>query len=289
MQVKPRPIRYTGGKAWLVPHIIYILETTPADCYVEPFFGSGAVFFNKKPHPKEIVNDYDQLLYHFYKAIQDKKTLREALRMLYFTPRHRRFFLEAAHTLLAFRMGEPIPPAKLIASVVLYTELSVVKSMTEYRLREAHTLLGFGPNPSRISIKNRFEGLRVAHERLLGALIECRDALEVIRDYDTPNSFFYLDPPYHKETIRLKRKDHYFSDKLDHEGLVNILLTLKGKAILSCYDHPVYHKLLEAGWVRRQFRRKFTQFNRAGNKCQERIETIYLSPNITGYQSTLFG
>ena len=50
-------LRYPGAKwrlaDWIVKHM-------PAHkIYLEPFFGSGAVFFNKHPCNTEIINDLD--------------------------------------------------------------------------------------------------------------------------------------------------------------------------------------------------------------------------------------
>ena len=39
----------------------------------------------------------------------------------------------------------------------------------------------------------------------------------------------------------------------DHEDLVDALLALKGKALLSGYANPLYEKLEAAGWRRRDF------------------------------------
>ena len=291
MPAKRKLIQYTGGKGWLVPHMLPILESTPADCYIEPFFGSGAVFFSKRPHPSEIINDNDALLYQFYKAIQDKQTFREALRLVYLTPNHRLIFRDAAATLLAFRQGEPVPPPKLVASVMLYLEWSVNKGLSLGILQRGDSAIGFGSNKTTqaIPIRAKLEALRAAHERLCNAQIECRDALEVIRDYDAPHVLFYLDPPYHPETMRGGKDGFYNTNTFNHDALVEALLGLQGKAILSCYDHPVYHRLLDAGWARQQYRRPFTQFKgQNGKKGSARIETLYLSPSLAGYQSTLF-
>ena len=51
-------IKYTGCKNYLAS---WIIEHFPESCrdmtYLEPFFGSGAVFFNKAPSAIETVND----------------------------------------------------------------------------------------------------------------------------------------------------------------------------------------------------------------------------------------
>jgi site-specific DNA-adenine methylase len=39
----------------------------------------------------------------------------------------------------------------------------------------------------------------------------------------------------------------------DHKDLVELLLNIKGSAMLSCYCHPVYEPLVRAGWWRKDF------------------------------------
>ena len=62
-----------GGKTKLVkkllPHI------PPHNTYIEPFFGTGAIYFNKEPAKREIINDLDKSVAKLHKAIQKKKTL----------------------------------------------------------------------------------------------------------------------------------------------------------------------------------------------------------------------
>ena len=33
-----------------------------------------------------------------------------------------------------------------------------------------------------------------------------------------------------------------------HKEVVDVLIGIKGKVVLSGYDHPIYNKLLENGW-----------------------------------------
>ena len=59
---------------------------------------------------------------------------------------------------------------------------------------------------------------------------------------------FYLDPPYVHNTREMTFEYKHEMDDNDHERLVNILLKVKGKCILSGYDTPVYNKLLDNNW-----------------------------------------
>jgi DNA adenine methylase len=55
-----------------------------------------------------------------------------------------------------------------------------------------------------------------------------------IRKYDTPDTLFYCDPPY---VSAEKYYDVPFMME-DHERLAGLLKGIKGKFVLSYYDHP---------------------------------------------------
>lgn len=61
--------------------------------------------------------------------------------------------------------------------------------------------------------------------------ISCRDALKVIKNRDSPETFFYLDPPYPGAV-----QGHYYGySEKNLADLLTILVKLKGRFILSNY------------------------------------------------------
>jgi DNA adenine methylase len=91
-----------------------------------------------------------------------------------------------------------------------------------------------------------------AVERLRTVQIENMDCIDLIHKYDTPDTLFYLDPPYVHSTRKESARFAYNYEMIDsqHNKLVDILLNVKGNAILSGYDNEIYDKLLEEGWFR---------------------------------------
>ena len=68
-----------------------------------------------------------------------------------------------------------------------------------------------------------------------------------------------------------------------HEELVDLLLTIKGKALLSGYDHPVYDRLVDNGWTKillGEFA-KSSGFNKPGNKKTVGAEVLWINYSIT--------
>jgi len=71
--------------------------------------------------------------------------------------------------------------------------------------------------------------------RLQNVQIECTDALRIIESRDSPNSFFYCDPPYYNSDC-----GHYDGYSLDDfEGLLKRLSKIEGKFLLSSYPSPI--------------------------------------------------
>jgi DNA adenine methylase len=91
------------------------------------------------------------------------------------------------------------------------------------------------------------EMLPALAERVRTVQIEHGDWLEVMESYDTPNTLFYVDPPFVRST-RCGGKYHYEMDNAEHRELVEVLLSIQGRAVLSGYRNAIYRPLEEAGW-----------------------------------------
>lgn len=62
-------LKWAGGKRWLVSSYPALLKH-PFERYIEPFLGSGAVFFHLAPH-RSILADRNEELIETYQAIKD--------------------------------------------------------------------------------------------------------------------------------------------------------------------------------------------------------------------------
>ena len=89
--------------------------------------------------------------------------------------------------------------------------------------------------------------------RLKRVQVEQQDFRIILERYDTPDTLFYLDPPYAASTRKSGNYAHELTDA-DHAALVDALLKLKGKALLSGYPNALYDRLVVAGWQRVQWK-----------------------------------
>lgn len=63
-----RILQYPGSKWKLANEICKLIPTHHS--YIEPFFGSGAVFFTKSPSDIETINDMDNRVINLFRCIQ---------------------------------------------------------------------------------------------------------------------------------------------------------------------------------------------------------------------------
>lgn len=87
----------------------------------------------------------------------------------------------------------------------------------------------------RLNLLRLEEELSMAHIRLAKTFIECLGYEDVIKRYDRPHTFFYLDPPYWNSENDYGKN---IFDKRDFENLAEILYNIQGKFILSLNDVP---------------------------------------------------
>ena len=115
-------------------------------------------------------------------------------------------------------------------------------------------------------------------ERLLRVQIEHNDWRIILKTYDGPDTLFYLDPPYVPETRRAGKYTHELSLE-DHSELVDRILTLRGKVVLSGYAHPVYTPLID--WQHYNIKVTCYTPNATISNSKHRsprIETVWVKP-----------
>ncbi len=250
------PLNYLGGKSKLVKVIVPMI---PPDhiCYCEPFCGAAWILFNKPPAPAEVINDMDNELVVFWRVIQN----------------HLQTFLDYfKHAVISRQIWDwenTKRPETLtdIQRAVRYYYLQRLCFGGKVRGRTFGTsALG----PLGLNLSTIEETLIEVHWRLKRVTIEHLDALECIRRYDRPTTFFYIDPPYY-----FSRKDYAVTfDRF--EDLNRLLSSIKGRFILSLGDCPEVRKLF-AGFKQRKVNLTYSVGNSrgaAGTRSKPRAELL---------------
>ena len=102
------------------------------------------------------------------------------------------------------------------------------------RYSYASGLTSFGSQPH--DIWSNFPLIEQAHRRLAKVVIENKDFEKLIRQYDRPVSFFYLDPPYHATEGYYQNIGEDGFTEADHIRLRDALMRIQGKFLLSYND-----------------------------------------------------
>ena len=193
--------------------------------YIEVFGGAGWVLFHKPPgNDFEVFNDFNGNLVNLYRCVREQpEALRNELRYM-----------------LNSRLDFEYMKGMLHSRAVLPDVRRAAYCYALIRYSYAAGTSTFGSQPH--AMWNNFPLIESAAGRLQKVVIENKDCVKLIRQYDRPESFFYCDPPYYNA-------DQYYeavsSDGFDHAGLADALLGIKGKFLLSYNDCPEIRALYD--------------------------------------------
>jgi DNA adenine methylase len=237
--VKASIINWYGGKHYLLKHILPLIPEH--EIYVEVFGGAGHLLFAKPPAQVNVYNDIDSNLVNFFRVLRDPEKAKRLQELLYLTPYSREEF-EFCREHLNDPGVDDVECARRFFVAVRQSFNSKYKTWG-YIL--SNRTSGYRPR----QFFNYVDRIPEFTEKLRHIQVEHGDFEQVMRRYDTPRTFFYCDPPYVTET--LKTPQPYKTMRLgDHMRLVKVLLSIRGKAMLSGYDHEVYRPLEESGWLK---------------------------------------
>lgn len=258
------PITYFGGKQLLAETIIGMMPSHKIYC--EPYFGGGAVFFTKGKSYLEVINDVNDRLITFYEVCQDEKMFAELMERVQQTLHSER------HYETALRWwhdpdrcyGNKVELAWAVWTVMNMSYTSSPGSGWKWDNGSSGSHSGIVTD----NYRNNF--VRNIHERLKHVQISCRDALKVITQRDTEETFFFLDPPYPGTTQK-----HYSGYTFDDlEKMLVILTNIKGKFLLCNFNSNLLDAFVQrTGWNKTVVGMASKMTNRASNGTK-RIQTV---------------
>jgi DNA adenine methylase len=199
---------YAGGKIHLIKYIEDIYVKSNKNAFIDVFGGSGKVLMNINSKIK-IYNDIDNSLVNIFETLRNNPEL------------------------LKNRFNYSLNSRKLFNNYKNITDNNIENAFRKIYLY----LLSFSGKGNHygysvkskmnkiVNVKNNIDSI---YNEIKYWTIENLDYRDLIKRYDSDDSFFYLDPPYYK----IKYYKYNFSDK-DFYDLKEILGKIKGKYLMN--------------------------------------------------------
>jgi len=169
-------ISWAGGKTRLLKHLLPLIP--PHTTYCEVFGGGLALFCAKEPSDTEIINDINGDLVAFY--------------------RNCKFHIDA----ILDEMDMVLNSRQEFEDYLVQPGLTELQRAARWFVRNKLSFAGHGRHfaiartqslPSRAQ---RMVAIRSLSHRLDRTTIEHKSWEYILKTYDTPEAFFFLDPPY---------------------------------------------------------------------------------------------
>ena len=210
--------------------------------YLEPFVGSGAVFFNKNPGAVETINDLDSNIVNLFRVLREDPD--ELRRVLQLTP-----YSREEYDLSFEPCDEPIEKARRY--MVRTTQAIGAKMHNNEKCGwRNHKQMKIGGTACKWG--GIVDTIDEASCRLRGdtthlVQIEHMDALRLIERYNNSDTLMYLDPPY---VLSCRKSGKLYKHEMNEDAqkqLLDLITCSKAKIIISGYESELYDAAL-AGW-----------------------------------------
>jgi DNA adenine methylase len=269
-------LSYIGGKSkigkWIKDYYPTDMET-----YVETFGGMFWCFFNmdlsKYPNLKRVVyNDFNPLNYNLFMCLQNPSVLLNAVNSIPCQERgventpsiYKEKFNLFQQELFAtgFTINYPDYDVAAKYAYILTSIFSGSRPETsgfiDLKGKYKSKFLTFRDKLSKPDWVEHFN--RISHFRL-------GDFGDVIDEFDSPTTYFYVDPPYWKTENYYSNHDF---DVDDHKRLADKLTSISGKFSLSYYDFD----LLSLWYPKETYTWEMKEFAKAASATKGKTQNM---------------
>ena len=269
-------LSYIGGKSkigkWIKDYYPTDMET-----YVETFGGMFWCFFNmdlsKYPNLKRVVyNDFNPLNYNLFTCLQNPSVLLNAVNSIPCQERgventpsiYKEQFNLFQQELFAtgFTINYPDYDVAAKYAYILTSIFSGSRPETsgfiDLKGKYKSKFLTFRDKLSKPDWIEHFN--RISHFRL-------GDFGDVIDEFDSPTTYFYVDPPYWKTENYYSNHDF---DVDDHKRLADKLTSISGKFSLSYYDFD----LLSLWYPKETYKWEMKEFAKAASATKGKTQNM---------------
>lgn len=250
--LKYKLFEYSGGKSSILD-LLYSFFPNHS-IYLEPFVGSGSVFFNKPKVKYEIINDLNKDIANLMYVLSHPEMFQ------YFTERITK--LISSRAIFDYFVSEifskdfEFPDVERAVKYYYIMNLKHTCSIKTYGTYSVRNI--FRQNHLRTFLNESF--IKFIYERLENTVIECLDINKFLQKYLDKNddAFMYLDPPYYVPEYDSSKIAYALDFKLEnHIEMLEIITKHENdiKMLISNYENEVYNKYLK-NWNKYTFERK---------------------------------
>lgn len=267
----PTVFPYYGAKGKLATKIVEMFPKH--DVYVEPFFGSGAVFFAKMRIPNaSILNDIDGNIVNLFRVIRDQPEELAELMML--TP-HARDENEDNCRRLAEGIDDNMERARVTLAVIQQSFRHVAK-------RSGWSYVGgnsrvIKPERKFSLFESIFKEIMEASQLLRRSIIENQDAIDIINRYkDNKYALIYCDPPYVHGTREGKDAYTYEMVDEDHVKFIDAVKAASCAVAISGYNNELYDEAF-SDWNKKEWKQNMSANNSRVAASSKRTEVLWMN------------
>jgi DNA adenine methylase len=252
------PLSYYGGKQQLAGRILGMIPEH--QIYCEPFCGGAAIFFAKEPSKVEIINDTNGEIINFYEVL--KRDFPALEREIEISLHSRKQHHQAE---VIYNNPEMFDRIKRAWAVWMLANISY-----GCKLNGCFGYDRIGTTSKKMDNKRSDFNADYAI-RLQRVQIECCDALRIIRSRDTPEAFFYLDPPY----VGYDQGHYDGYTQMDFDALLVLLEGIQGKFLLSSFHNTsLVDFTRKNGWHTIELRLSSAMTHGQGRTARDKVEVL---------------
>jgi DNA adenine methylase len=218
--------------------------------YVEPFIGSGALLYAKQPSDVEVINDLDKNVINNFKMLKNADINIENYNL--------RTTLEAMN--------------KLVNSKPINKTDKLLKEL--YMSCNTFSSTGKGKIYKQSSGIQKISKIRDYKNRLKDVKIENKDYEYIIKNYDSKNTFFFLDPPYENS------ENLYDEGSFDFENLRDVVSKIKGLFMITLNDSKYIRTIFKDFIIKEMI---VKGFGTKGIGTKDRKELIIMNYELSNF------
>lgn len=259
----PAPVQpafaHPGGKRRLLKHILPHIP--PHKVYVEPFCGAAAVLLAKATSSLEVINDIDGAMINFYNySVHHREALLAEL------GKH----LPQSSANFATLLRNPGVTDLQRAARWFILKVCSFGAQGETWGRDRRSFHGYDP-------ARHNELINRLGDRLRRVIVESRDWLDVVNFYDSPETFFFFDPPY----VNCTDTAYAAFTAEEMSAARERLDTMSGAWLLTCDDSAACRSIF-AGLPALRMSIKYALGSRSatGGEAKESGELLIFEPSL---------